>query len=287
MKMTSSDRSFERIVIDADQMVYSCGFAAEGEPISHTLKLLKNAVNQILKDTSADKYELFISGTGNFREELDFEYKSSRTGRKPSSYEDARTYLKDNWGAVEVDDMEADDTVSIALWKDYVGNKGDKNLCDVILSSPDKDLNNTPGWHYNPRSREIKWVSEEQAHRHFCYQLLRGDPVDTVKGLPYCTQDVVDKYGLGRWALKGCGEKTAKEIMNSLKGCTKDQQLNAVASIYTKWGRAEEMSESQTYDYFVLQGCLLWMVRELDEIGEPYLFDYDHEKWSELWSETK
>lgn len=201
--------TFSKVIIDGDQMVYSCGFASEGEPISHTLRLLRNKMEQIIADTGASEYELYLEGKGNFREALDWDYKGTRPNRKPASFDECKEYLQNVWNAKLVEGMETDDMVSIRLYESGT---------DTILSSPDKDLKNTPGWHYNPNKRDIFHVSEEQAERHFWFQMLMGDRVDNIKGLPYCATRTVDRLKLTKAARKGCGEATAKRIISGTSG---------------------------------------------------------------------
>lgn len=272
----------DKVFIDADQLVYACGFAAEGEPISHALNLVKRALEQILKDTDAKDYELYISGKGNFREDIALSdgYKATRSGRKPESYEEIREYMVSVWNAIKCDGLEADDAVSMKLWEDYCNAKGNKELSSSIVSSPDKDLNNTPGWHYNPRTRETKWITEEQATRHFYYQLLAGDRVDNIRGLPYCPDIIREDYGLSKAAKKGCGEGSAKKIMSQID--KSEHPEITVWDCYDAWGLDHGLEAGEVYDYMVEQGQLLWMVRERDEFGElvmwePYFTFEEHE----------
>lgn len=264
------------VLIDGDQMVYACGFASEGEPLANTLHLVKRAITQIIEDTGADEYPLYISGKGNFREDIALAkgYKATRSGRKPETYEDIRNYLVEHWGAIKCDGYEADDAVSIMLWEDYMASSGDKELSSVIVSSPDKDLNNTPGWHYNPRTRETKWITEEQATRHFYYQLLAGDRVDNITGLPYCPAEIQRVYGLHSASGKGCGEGSAKKIMATIP--KSEHPEKTVWSCYAIWGGVEGMSVEDIYAYFVEQGQLLWMIREYDDFGGFQMWEPVH-----------
>lgn len=271
--------TFSEVIIDGDQMLYSCGFASEGEPRAHTMRLLKNKMNQILKDCGTEKYQLFIEGKGNFREEISFDYKANRTSEKPESFEDMRQYLIDVWEATPVLGMETDDRVSIELWKDFEANGKDGSK---VLSSPDKDLKNTPGWHYNPRTREVFFVSTKQAHRHFCYQLLAGDRVDNIKGLPYVPRVIREEYGLSRATAKGCGDKSASKI---IKEAVADP-LDDVMKCYVQWAIEEDMSADQSYEYFNEQWQLLWMVREYDEMDEPKM-SYAPEKYYEIYEDIE
>lgn len=264
-----------KVVVDGDQMIYACGFASEGEPHSHTFKLLKNAMNQILADCGTEEYELYIGGKGNFREDIDFAYKANRTARKPESYEACREYLINNWGANVCDGMETDDVVSMKLWEDYVSTGGE----NIILSSPDKDLNNTPGWHYNPRSREKRFISPQQADRHFWMQMLWGDRVDNIPGLPVTPHKIIEEYGLSKHARRGCGEGTAKKLMKA----EPTNYINMVYRCYVLYCLEEGWDKDAGFEYLEQQGQLLHMLREVDEFGEPKMWQAHGALWDDIW----
>ena len=145
------------------------------------------------------------------------------------------------------------------------------------MSSEDKDLNNTPGWHYTPRKREKYWVSETQATRHFWYQMLMGDATDNIKGVPKVSKTMQLKYGLSAAALKGVGAGTAKTLMRQTSAVADPESF--VYTIYMEYGDWVGMSEDEIREYLLEQGQLLWMTRELHENGDPVLFQIDEEKY--------
>lgn len=255
-----------RVVVDADQMIYSCGFATEGEPLSHALNLVKKKLSEIQTKCKADSLTVYIGGKGNYRDDVAFTktYKGTRLSRKPAHYEDIREYLIDVWDAVKTDGIETDDVVSILLYEDYKANDGIPEECEVICASPDKDLNNTPGWHYNYQKDRLYWVSDVQADRHFAYQMLTGDKVDNIPGLPYCTPSIIEEFGLSRAAKRGCGEGSAKKIMAQVRG---EDPLYVVYRCYASWALAEG-AEKYYHEYVTEQGQLLWMLREKDDFGQ-------------------
>lgn len=261
-----------KAVIDADQLVYSVGFATEGDPISHSYQLMKTKLNKILKRCDTEDYQIFIGGEGNFREDIAISatYKGTRTGKKPSTYNELRTYLIEVWGAQVVDGYEADDAVSIKLWQDYQAHSGDREFCQVICVSPDKDLNNTPGWHYNPNKDIMRWVTPHQADRHFWFQMLAGDKVDNIPGLPYCTPSVIEEFGLTKAARRGCGEGSARKIMES------DDYVEAVLRCYSSWALETGM-EAYLHEYLLEQANLLHMGREIGMFGEIVPYEIDPE----------
>jgi hypothetical protein len=256
-------------VIDGDQMLYACGFASKGEPISHTLRLIKNKLNEIIEHSQCDTYQVYVEGKGNFRESIAYTkgYKANRTSDKPPSFDEAKQYMVDVWNAELVEGMETDDMVSILLYQDYLCTMGG-DAPSVVLSSPDKDLNNTPGWHYRPRTKELEWITENQADRHFAFQLLTGDGVDNIPGLPLVASSTRMKYGLRK--AKGCGKVSARGILEESKAT--GNALEDVVLAYLEWGAEIGWSHEATLIYFMEQAQLLWMVRELDHSGNPVMF---------------
>jgi len=263
------------LIVDGDQMIFACGFSAEGEDDSHAFHLVNKRIEKMLEDTGCDTYSVYIKGEGNFRDEVALDYKANRKSRKPSNYKPIVNFLCDRHGATKVDGMEADDQTSILLYKDYKESGKDPEQASCILASPDKDLNNTPGWHYNPMKSSLYWVSSNQAMRHFLFQMLTGDTVDNIPGLPYVT----DSYRkLLELRSSRIGKATAKKLMSSTEEWK--HALQVVRSAYLNWGEAEGLSVSSTIEYFSEQGSLLWMIREVDSSGMPVMFDGDR-----LWQE--
>lgn len=268
------------VVIDADQMVYSCGFATEGEPISHTFHTVNHAIQKVMAGTKADEYQVYIGGEGNFREDIatTLGYKAHRTARKPAAFNEIRQYLLDNHKAIVVNGMEVDDMVSLLLYQDYLETEGDPTRAQVILSSPDKDLKNTPGWHFNPMRGSLSWINETQAMRHFLFQMLTGDSTDNIKGLPNLPSSYIFSHKLSPQAKKGVGKGTAKKLLEST--ITIEEALDVVLDAYMAWGVDRGMSYERIMEYILEQGILLWMVREVDENLNPKIFEFT-EEWHE------
>jgi len=266
-----------KLVMDFDQQIYASGFATEGEPLAHTLHTVKTAIDKQLKETGCDEYQIYISGEGNFRDDISPAYKATRTARKPAAYNEIREYLITRYKAEEVHGMETDDKVSVLLWEDFKACKGRPGRATLILSSPDKDLKNTPGWHYFPKSGQLQWINDDQARRHFLYQLVMGDRVDNVTGLPQVDAGYAFRMGLGKPPRKGCGEIWAKKIMN-LSPLVHEAEIN-VYRAYIAMGAGAGWSEDQTKEYLTTQGQLLWMVREFDHFGQPIMWNVSEEMW--------
>jgi 5'-3' exonuclease len=245
---------FTQAIIDGDVLPYSCGFAAEGEPVSHSLRLVKNKMNQILEDVGTDNYRLFISGEGNYREDVDLAYKATRTARKPEHFNEIRKYMVERWNAEKCDGFEADDIVGALMCEGE--SKG------VVGVSPDKDLKTVPGHLYNPVKRTHLHINELQADRFLGYQLLAGDRTDNIPGLPLVGLQTRLKYELRK--TKGCGDTTAKNIIKHGKGLP----WNDVLFAYADWGMEASLTSEEIFDYFIVQLDLLYIGRSMYD-GRP------------------
>lgn len=212
-------------LIDADFLVYLCGFSCKEE----TEQIAKNRLTKMLTDIvymelKCEDYEAFITGKTNFRYGIatTHPYKGNRKlAEKPPHYEALREHLQ-RLEAKMSENQEADDDVAIAS----TAYKG-------WIVHVDKDLDQLPGWHYNPVKKEEYYVTEEEGMRNFYLQLLTGDRVDNIVGL------------------HGIGPVKAKKLL--AKATTELELYQAVTKAYEK---AEEPPER------VLEnGQLLWLSR--------------------------
>ena len=160
----------------------------EIEPLQNALHLVKQELEGIISATSATGYSVYIKGKGNFREAISVTrvYKGNRDVTHRPKYEQGiRQYLKEHWGAEEVDGMEADDKCAMEQSRLFRAMNYDRIMQGhTIIASIDKDLDQVPGWHYNFMRKEKYWVDEVQADRNFYMQLLTGDPSDNIQGIP-------------------------------------------------------------------------------------------------------
>jgi 5'-3' exonuclease len=170
----------------------------------------------------------------NYRDDLYPEYKqipSRVTGRKarPPHFQKVKEYLYSLEQTVVADNIEADDLLGILSRQ-----LGD----DCVIVTVDKDMDQLAGRHYNPKWMKERYyiVNEEQADRFFLEQLLKGDPIDKIPGLPKC------------------GPMKAAKILETAK--TVAEAASLVLDEYFL-----------TYDkdwesYFLANGKLLWLQRK-------------------------
>lgn len=204
----------------------------EAGPLNHSYANLRHVVDPILKHPECTSWEMFIGGKGNFRYDIDPEYKGQRDPiNRPIHEKQLRNYLVKKYNAIPVDGQEADDEVSILCCE---------SPQDTVIVSIDKDLNNTSGWHYNYDKKDYYFITEEEADLNFYRQLLTGDATDHITGI------------------KGCGKATALKIL--------PEYLPVEEMAQVVWN--EYKAKGYDLDYMTVQGQLLWMRRKRDEMWE-------------------
>ena len=121
----------------------------------------------------------FLSGTSNFRKDVAFTkgYKANRKDMaKPIHYEEIRQYLQEHWNGEMVEGREADDAIGEAQEVAEVNT--------TCIVGQDKDFKTIPGWHYNPVKDKVFYLTPYQSTMFFLYQLIAGDRVDNIPGVP-------------------------------------------------------------------------------------------------------
>ena len=201
------------------------------EPVANALHSIKHMINSMLGRFNTKDYVVYITGKGNYREDIFPEYKANRKDmEKPVHYEAARNYLIDRWNAEVIDGMEADDALGLAQQD------------NTIIASIDKDLDCVPGWHYNFVKDVLYEVETDDADYFFFRQLLTGDATDNIPGLP------------------GVGNKTADKIL--AKAYTIEEMFEKCKERYK-----EEFGEGWN-DRMELIAQLVW-IRQMREIPLP------------------
>jgi len=191
-----------KALIDADIVAYRVACTLqEDDAEDFVYARAEDLVDQILVNTEATEYRLFLTGKNNFRYSIYPEYKAHRPTEKPFWLEKCRQYLIATFNAEVIDGQEADDALGIAQTE------------DTIICSIDKDLLMSPGRHYNFVKDEFQEVTNDSGMLHFYMQCLTGDRSDNIKGI------------------EKIGPKKAEKI---LAGCVTEQELfNAVRDAYS------------------------------------------------------
>ena len=195
-------------LIDGDPLVYQAAWGrSPGDAKAHVGRL----IGWMMEATFATDKLIAVGSKFNYRNDFFPFYKKSpsRANSKeslpewfPEITEHLRT-LPDTYHCIG---HEADD--QLRIWS-YEAREYD---IDYVICSIDKDLDAIPGAHYNNKKGEIYHVTPEYAQRFMWYQLLVGDSVDNIPGLP------------------GIGPKRAESMLFGLT--TPKQYANAVVKAY-------------------------------------------------------
>jgi len=166
-------------LIDGDILAYRCGWASDNEDEGIAIFRLDELVSRILYDTGADEFRIFVSGGENFRNRINPDYKANRDGKpRPVHLGALQERLLTFWKGELIVGMEADDALGIAQTAN-----SEAEVASVICSI-DKDLHQIPGQHYNFVKNEWTIVSPLEGTRFFYKQMLIGDTVDNIIGVP-------------------------------------------------------------------------------------------------------
>ena len=227
-------------LLDSDLIAYRISFACKDESETHAKYSLNNYVSDILvrgvdkayPDCFVDKWHLYLTGRSNYRFDIakTAVYKGNRLAPEPQHLPALRKHLVDEWGAVIVEGIEADDAVAThATWLGYNNS---------VIASVDKDLDQIPGWHYNFVKDIAYHITPEEGSYRFYKQILTGDSADNIIGL------------------KGIGPVKADKILDE---CDTEVKLyNACVQAYD--GDEERVLENAR---------LLWLRRYEGQMWEP------------------
>lgn len=271
-------------LLDGDILAYELAFAAEafwkhfhkekGEepegfpPVEIVEEMVQRRVSEILVESGAEGQPLILfSGKNNFRNFIAFtrKYKDAR-GERPFHYKNVKALLQFEYQSYEVDGLEADDLMGILM----TANPG-KYIC----ITRDKDLRQIPGMHYGwevnrqpafgpyeydeigelllQKGRSTKLLGG--GAKFFYAQVLMGDSVDTVPGIP------------------GTGPVAAFAIINPCNSITECEE--AVGGAYRAFYGLDWKTVMRE------QARLLYMSREVDKNGFVKLWGFQDEE--PLW----
>tara|TARA_R110002153_G_scaffold224245_1_gene376789 strand:+ start:535 stop:1314 length:780 start_codon:yes stop_codon:yes gene_type:complete len=253
--MKESEKS-KNLAIDGDILLYSIGWGSEDIQESWIVdQRIENFFSNLFKNVGTSKYKVYLTGKGNFRNDLavSHKYKGNRKKEKPKWYKYIKDYLMYMYNTDLIEGMEADDAMAMHLTRD-------KN---AVCCSIDKDLLQVEGWHYSWKThnrdemplRYVDYWGKLERREKKLYgegviwlyaQSLLGDSTDNIIGI------------------KGYGNV---KVYNTLKDCKTETELyNVVKEAYEgQHGEEAEVKLKENMD-------LLWMVRELTDRGEPILW---------------
>jgi len=165
-------------IIDADSIIFFAGYGLRDQLTNMgkiaIRKKVDDIITAILTKCNADYYIGFygISG-GTFRHRFATEkpYKGGRPGEPWQEFFKpvVRAHFSEKWGFYSTKDLEADDSVIIALrqyQEDY----------NIIMVGEDKDMLQIGKFtRYNPRHHDLEYFTQEEGRKKFWQQMLHGE----------------------------------------------------------------------------------------------------------------
>ena len=235
--------------IDGDIIVYSVGFAGEGDPVAFVLDSVNRMVADIVKKCEADSYTVLLTGKGNYRNDVATikPYKGNRKDAgKPALYDDIRDHILNHRNGELIEGEEADDQLGIRAVRD-----------GHIIATLDKDLDTVPGDHYNWRKDTRYTVTEEQAMHFFYTQMLTGDTTDNIPSM-----------------FQMVGRRASKKIKEGLLECKTPAECYAYvyeqyAEGYDKVGMLPDEKDDILTKWLTEIGQLLYIRQEEGETWTP------------------
>ena len=251
------------LVFDADLITYQKGFKHEETPNFDIVSAdIDKWVYSFFEKFGTSHYILYLTGEGNFREDIAVSHKyKDRPARKPKWFKEIREHLEYNHISEIAEGLEADDLIGIHLTENP----------NSIHIGIDKDILQVQGWHYryathNSPEVPLRYISNEGfleldtsakkkklkggGYPWLYAQALLGDRTDSIYG--------PDGYG-------------DVKSYDTLKDCTTEREYyEAVLAVYKESFENPEERLRENMN-------LLYMIRELDENGEPVLWEIPDE----------
>ena len=220
-------------LIDGDVLIYRAIHKSEKDKIKPE-DAFTGIMKQIKIDTACDEYTLHVSGSGNFRREIEQPYTVYKGQRKekPPQFRALKDYVIKTYNPIMQDGLEADDTISI----EATGYIKINQL--YMLITIDKDLKNIGGLFYNLMHNNLITVSKKESIEFFHEQLLTGDNVDNIPGI------------------EGIGKVKASKI---LENKTIKEQFEAIIAAYKTCYKKDHRNRLE------VMGKMLYLLKDIDD----------------------
>jgi len=210
-----------------DLVAYRCAATCkEDDPVDVALYRVEKLLREILEAADCEEYQAWLTGSNNYRKDINPSYKANRKDMVPPVYlQECREYLVTEHGAKLSHNIEADDCL------------GCNQTEDTIIASLDKDLLMIPGKHFNWTKQqygEYTTVTKAEGDKFFWKQMLIGDTSDNIIGV------------------RGLGPVKAGKLIDPCE--TNEECMEVVLSKY------------DDYDRFLMNANCLWIMRHKDSI---------------------
>ena len=182
------DTGLKTAIIDADSILFAicvdkkqddyqiAHFGAQTErTLNDVIEEFNTYFLRVLMDSGCIQYVAFLTA-GSHRYSFYPEYKANRKKlEKPRFLKELTAYAIETLGFCRVDGYEADDLVNMC--KEQLGD-------NTLIVHTDKDLDQIPGNHFNYKKPEFYDISEDTAQLNLWTQVITGDSIDNIKGIP-------------------------------------------------------------------------------------------------------
>lgn len=180
-------------LIDADIFAYQVAARAEtvidwGEggisktslPLADCTAALARDIEEVATKLGVDQVVICLTHEVEFRKQILPSYKAHRDpSKKPEHLKALKQFLLDNYRCYKRPGLEADDCMGILSTHPRL-IEGKK-----VIVSIDKDMQQIPGWLYNPdKDLKPRRVAERDATYFHFMQTLTGDAADGYRGCP-------------------------------------------------------------------------------------------------------
>lgn len=248
-----------RVHVDGDYLAYWAA-CKDDTPPGIAREVAYNKLQKIKHDTRSREVVLHLT-SGDSTKGVRYlvaetqPYQAKRSGSKPKNWEALRIWMEER---------ECGPDVSVIIWDDREADDGAAYYMNLsgysdFLCFADKDLRMVPGKH-------LVWDSHEQVEvpttkfsvthngkiygpRWFWIQMLAGDTVDGIPGLP--------EYRVSKDKWQAIAEKRATGLIT--EDMTDRQACDFVLQQYRAYGRKHKLDGDRL---FCEQAILLWMRRD-------------------------
>jgi 5'-3' exonuclease len=233
--------------IDADSIIFILAWHNKDHGDERDMELqLDQFMVDLITETQATHYVGAFTPPRTFRDEIYPQYKANR--RKgdgpPQHIKFWKPIIKklctEKYGFFQPDNLEADDILSIL--------RKVEGFDEVIFCSPDKDIRQIPGKHYDYSKKKWEQISADEAARRFWMQMLTGDSTDNIPGC------------------KGIGPVGAEKLLSSFR--LPDMLRKVVLANYVENRKYKSWEEGR--QQFDLMHSLLTLQNPTQELVAEY-----------------
>ena len=279
LKTKMKDMTPEEVV------VYVRSFEENRMTLEHVLYKADVMIEDKMRECAASMAVLHLTPTGStkggrYDTAIQKEYQAKRESEKPRYLNEVREHMANKTGRIQGkswDNAEADDGMAQAAWAAH--REGTSTL--VVVATKDKDLNMVPGLHLDWDTGIIEGASDTfgsiqinvkfskagtkikklvgYGTKFFWAQMLMGDPVDNIQGVPFATIN-------GK--RKKVGLVGAYELLE--EATTDSECLRIVTEAYKENEYAHWLTDEPVgwADVFWSEAQMLWMQRTPGEVWD-------------------